>query len=289
VILHSSRLQVEIAELGADYKGTRFDRTGFITQVVLDDRHRFCGPESLVDGEGTGGIGLCNEFGIFYPIGYHDAQTGETFPKIGVGLLTRPADDHNFAATYEMKPFPVRIEQSESRIVYEMDSLPCRGYETRLRKTVQLRDNSLDIFYELKNTGSKAIHTHEYNHNFLTIDGHPPGPSYVLRLAKGIAFPSNELLPPLVFSDGDIRWKSAVPAPFLSGVSVSVKPKGPAWELIHEPSGVGVRERVDFPISHFSLWSAPHLVAPEAFITIDLSPGEVQTWTRQYDFFAIRD
>jgi hypothetical protein len=289
VILHSSRLAVEIADLGTTYQGTRFDWTGLITQVTLDGRHTFCQPESLVKGRGTGGIGLCNEFGVFYPVGYHDAEPGETFPKIGVGLLTRPTlDHHDFAINYEMKPFPVRVKQSDSRVVYEMDPLPCRGYETRLRKTVQLSESGIDIFYELKNVGTKAIHTHEYNHNFVSIDGSPSGPAYLLRLAKGIAFAPDEFSPLLTHSDGDVRWKSNVVENFLSPAPGAFKVTGPAWELIHEPSGVGLRETVDFPIAHFGLWCAPHLIAPEVFITIDLSPGELQTWTRHYDFFAPR-
>ncbi|MFD1908517.1 hypothetical protein ACFSQ7_37740 [Paenibacillus rhizoplanae] len=86
-ILSNGVLTVEIAEVGA-YGGTRFDWTGFITGVTLEQGgHTFCVPESLVPGQGTGGIGLCNEFGISRAIGYEDAAAGEWFPKFGIGLL----------------------------------------------------------------------------------------------------------------------------------------------------------------------------------------------------------
>src|SRR5688572_25534831 len=85
--LISDRLRVDIATPGSStYAGSRFDWTGLITQVTLDGRHTFCGQEAT-DGTGTGGIGLCNEFGIFEPVGYDDARVGDQFPKLGIGLL----------------------------------------------------------------------------------------------------------------------------------------------------------------------------------------------------------
>ena len=65
----SSRLAVEISEPGTLYRGARFDWTGFVTQVTLDQQHTFCAPEALPGGRGTGGMGLCNEFGIRQPLG----------------------------------------------------------------------------------------------------------------------------------------------------------------------------------------------------------------------------
>lgn len=83
--LKNDRLLVEIAELGEAYQGTRFDGTGIITGVKLDGQHQFCVPESLTPGTGTGGIGICSEFGIKEAIGYEDTRVGEQFPKLGVG------------------------------------------------------------------------------------------------------------------------------------------------------------------------------------------------------------
>ena len=285
MILCNSRLSVEIADLGTTYQGTRFDWTGFVVQVTLDHQHTFCVPESMIKGQGTGGMGLCGEFGISFPVGYHDAQPGETFPKLGVGLLTRPEnEDHDFAADYEMKSFPVRTQKSDDRIVYEMDPLPCRGYEARLRKTVQIRDNILEISCELENVGTRPLNTHEYNHNFIAINGQPAGPGYMLRLADGIALPPDDLSPLWTRSDGAVAWKSPVSAEFLCPVPGPFTATGPAWELIHEPTGVGVKETVDFPIAHLGLWCAPHVIAPEVFVTISVAPGECQSWKRSYEF-----
>src|SRR5690554_4456888 len=83
-IIRNEHLSVEIGEPG-NYNGSRFDWTGFIQQVTLaSGNHTFCTPESLIHGEGSGGAGLCNEFGIHMPVGYDDQLAiGDCFPKIG--------------------------------------------------------------------------------------------------------------------------------------------------------------------------------------------------------------
>ena len=286
MILNNDRLRVEIADLGTIYRGARFDWTGFITQVTLDGKHSFCTPESLVAGEGTGGIGLCNEFGIFRPIGYDDARPGEQFPKLGIGLLTKPDDKpHDFAAPYKIQPFPVRMKLEGGGVVYEVDPLPCRGYEAFLRKTIRLQDAALEISYELKNVGKWTIRTHEYNHNFIAIDGRPPGPRYRLRLPKHMA--PFSIQSPLCMEGGEVCWCAGVGTPFLTSAPGPYPPiDGPFWELIRQPDGVGLRETVSVPAEHFAIWCTPHLIGPEVFITINLKAGAKMTWTRRYEFFA---
>ena len=64
--LANHRLQVEIAEPGEVYHGSRFDWTGFITQVTLDGEHTYCVPESLVPGQGSDGCPFSHD-GSEYP------------------------------------------------------------------------------------------------------------------------------------------------------------------------------------------------------------------------------
>jgi len=78
--LENGRLNVEIARPGSVYNGSRFDWTAFITKIVLDNKYSFCAPESEIPGQGSGGFGLCNEFGINTPIGYDEAKPQEKFP-----------------------------------------------------------------------------------------------------------------------------------------------------------------------------------------------------------------
>ena len=140
MVLAGDRLCVEIAPPGSEYyNGSRFDWTGFVVQVTLDNTHTFCGPESR-DGSGTGGIGLCNEFGIFRPIGFDDARPGDQFPKLGVGLLTQPdGSPYRFYRDYAIEPFDIRvtsgcdtIERVPSRLIAKY-STPSRSSRRKVR------------------------------------------------------------------------------------------------------------------------------------------------------------
>lgn len=71
ISLSSDRLKVEIALPGQEPNTTnRFDRAGFITQVTLDGRYKFCTrePDNLAH-PCSGGIGLCSEYQTDAPPG----------------------------------------------------------------------------------------------------------------------------------------------------------------------------------------------------------------------------
>ncbi|RYZ80403.1 MAG: hypothetical protein EOO68_37430 [Moraxellaceae bacterium] len=61
---------------------------------------------------------------------------------------------------------------------------------------------------------------------------------------------------------------------------------GPLWRLCHEPTGVGVSETLDCPISSLTLWWAPHVLSPEVFVAIELAAGKIMQWSREYEFFT---
>jgi len=108
-VLENDRLKVDIAAPGEVYSGSRFDWTGFITQITLDHAVTFCVPERLEKGVGTGGVGLSNEFGIDQPLGYDEVKVGQQFPKIGVGLLTKASEsDYDFFTIMTLLPLCFR-------------------------------------------------------------------------------------------------------------------------------------------------------------------------------------
>lgn len=316
ITIRSNRLMVEIAAPGTVYHRTRFDWTGFITQVTLDGRHTFCVPEDYNPAAGTGGIGLCNEFGIEKTIGYDDAKPGQTFPKLGIGLLTRHDDQpYNFFRPYDIaQPFPIRIDAASQQARFVVDPLDCRGYATRLTKTVSVEENCLQIAYHLENVGSRPIATHEYCHNFVAIDQQPVGPAYQLRFPFQVTFEEihetyRGLLPPLLRSiipsfilkrlvkrslrmdvldinDQQVSWKFTPVRPFYCRPLGYSKTDQPQWELIYTPSGVGMREYDDFAPTRVTLWGTGHVVSAEIFNDINLSPGQSQSWLRRYEFFA---
>lgn len=289
--LSNGILTVDIADIG-EYKGTRFDWTGFITQVTLaEGNHTFCVPESLKPGEGTGGRGLCNEFGISRAIGYDEAPIGGWFPKPGVGLLQKDnAQLYRFEKDYSVIPFTKEIEVEKEAVKYRVEPMECNGYAMQLTKTISLQGNQLKIQYDLHNLGDKPFETEEYIHNFIGIDGLPTGKDFELRLpgALKVEEPESSFTEKLLeVSNNRLTWNGNPDRAFyckLGGWEASQADYN--WELIHKPSGTGVRESGDFPVARMALWGEQHVISPEVFVNISVLPRQSKSWSRIYRFFT---
>jgi hypothetical protein len=315
VIIKSSRLTVEIAQPGTIYTGTRFDWSGFITQVTLDGEHTFCMPESLQPGQGSGGIGLCNEFGNELAVGYDEVQPGESFPKLGIGLLKRPDEGkYSFFRPHEIvEKFPIQVDSGADQARFTVHPVECRGYATKLEKTLRVVENSLIIDYRLENTGSKPIFTHEYYHNFLGINRQPVGPAYRLHFPQPVrrepppadmyklAPPKLRWLPKsilkwviniymarmvqsMVLNGDEITWDETPKGFFFSRLAGFQPRQEAQWELIHKPSGLSVCEVDDFSPTRLVVWGTAHVVSAEVYTDLNIASGDVTHWSRQYLF-----
>jgi hypothetical protein len=314
--LESTRLTVEVAHPGTAYQRTRFDWTGFITQITLDGKHTFCAVEDPDPAKGSGGIGLCGEFGIEKAIGYADSQPGEAFPKLGIGLLKRPEEaNYRFFVPHDIvQLFPIEVSSTSNSARFQVEPLDCRGYAVGQTKTVSVEENWLTIAYELENRGNKPIHTHEYCHNFIAVDDQTVGPDYALHFPFAVSIRPNYesfrgYLPPLLrrITPGfvlkmmvqqmvsssvieprgnEIGWKAVPTGAFFCHPLGFFKTDQAQWELTHIPSGVRVREYDDFAPARVALWGTKHVVSPEVYIDIDLEPGQRQTWSRRYEFLG---
>ncbi len=246
-------------------------------------------PESLQPGAGSGGSGLCNEFGIDQPVGYEDARPGELFPKLGIGLLRRPdGKAYSFGRPYEVaRPFPLQLEAGPDQAVIHVEPLDCRGYAARLIKTIRVRENWLEIAYALENPGQKAILTHEYVHNFVGIDRQPIGPDYCLRFPSPLQLDTKASagLDALAIQGGEIAFRGPL-------ASLYLRPRGytrsdaPQWEMQLQSNRAGLREVDDFRPVRVVVWGTFHVLSPEIFVGLSLSPGASQVWTRRFEFFA---
>lgn len=322
IMLQSDRLTVEISQPGVAYHGTRFDWSGFITQVTLDGQHTFCVPEDYTPGKGTGGIGICNEFGIDQPVGYDDAKPGECFPKLGIGLLTRlDSPTYSFWNPHQIaQRFPIEMTASKQQATFTLQPIECRGYAARLTKRISVDVNRMTIQYELENTGEKPILTNEYTHNFIGINQQPIGAAYTLRFPQKIIF---EDITPMVrdqlprwirrflplfadstarkyiqkqlsilnVNDRELSWHHTPTTPFYCRLTnlqqLQEPPEGEfhtMWELHHSADGVFMCERVNFSPVRIALWGTTHVVSVEVFKEIQLQPGGKETWARQYEF-----
>lgn len=289
--LSNGIITVDVADIGA-YSGTRFDWTGFITQVTLEKgKHTFCVPESLKSGEGTGGIGICNEFGISRAIGFEEAPIGGWFPKLGVGLLQKQdSQEYNFFRSYPLTPFETEVVVKEDSLTYTIHPMEINGYAARLTKTISIKEDQLKIAYELHNTGELPIETDEYVHNFIGIDGLNIGEDFEFRLPGELIIeePESAYTRDLLVASGNtLHWNDEPDRPFyckLRGWDVA-DPQY-SWELVHKPSGTGMRESGDFPIAKMALWGERHVVSSEVFVNISLLPRQSKAWSRTYQFFT---
>jgi hypothetical protein len=283
--LTRDRLCVEIAEPGTLYRGTRFDWSAFITQVTLDGRHTFCVPEA-VDGTGTGGSGLCAEFGIFHPVGYDGCPVGGEFPKLGVGLLTRPdAGPYRFSRACPLQPFPITVEAAADQATFSVAPLPVRGYAARLVKRVSVREATLCIDCRLENVGTQPLRTREYVHNFLAPNGAVVGPETQVCLSFRPVLPPGAAAPcpPLRLQGTEVTWEREPAKAFYQPLAGFAESAAPAWWELRM-GGAVVRETTDVPWAGFTLWGTRRVVSGEVFVGIDLAPGAVKAWRRTYTF-----
>ncbi len=282
--LSTERLKVRVAKPGFVYKRTRFDWTAFVTDVILDGRHVFCSVESPNPMEGAGGIGICNEFGIHEPVGYEEAGVGGSFPKLGIGILTKDADaPYFFMKDYPLQPFPCAVNELPDGLSFEVAAVDCRGYAARLLKTLTISGNTLRIGYLLENTGAKRLQTTEYCHNFLQIDGRTIGRAYDLTFSHPLTFKRND--GSIWADDGHLTWPDGIPGFY--ALCGEVPSEGPiSWELWNTDSGAGLRETLDVPVCRIACWGMPHVVSPEMFKAINLAPGQSDVWSRTYAFLS---
>ena len=103
------------------YRGTRFDWSGIIDSVLVDG-HKFYGPlHAKHDPERHDSIsGPAEEFAMYNPMGFSEASNGESFVKIGVGLLRKGTEQqYRFDAQFEVLQYGERaITYGESWVEF---------------------------------------------------------------------------------------------------------------------------------------------------------------------------
>jgi hypothetical protein len=291
IILKNQQLQLDIQEPGTQYVWPRFDWTGQIRQVTYKDTYTFCSRETHNPWrQKKRGTGLSNEFGIEQPIGYDDAQPGDRFPKIGVGLLLKRAEKHyRFFKNYDNKPFHISVSQSEQTATFVCRDEEIRGYAAFYTKNIALDHNKFTIDYEMKNTGTRPVITTEYCHNFVAINNENIGPDYLLHFPFALQPSKFAVLvnhgTVCTFQGHNISWKSTPTKEFFIRQVNPAPLQGGSWALEHTRHKVGIRETCSFPVDLINLWGKKHVVSPEIFYNLSLAPGETAHWQRVYEVY----
>ena len=279
------------------YRGTRFDWSGVIYSLRTA-RHEYFGQwfprydPKLHDAI----MGPVEEFrSADGGLGYSQALPGQTFVRIGVGAVRKPAENEYLAfKTYEIVDpgkWTVKVGRDNIRFVHELNA--GNGYAYRYTKTVRLpglADPVMVIEHSLENRGSKPIETAQYNHNFFVIDGRSVGPPmrvqfpFALKAKRPFATNLAEV------EGGEIRYNEYIPP----GESIYGEFEGFGTaatdydiRVENRDSGAGVRIRGDRPIVRLVYWSIKTVLSPEAYIQLNVAPGKTEKWKYTYDFYEL--
>jgi hypothetical protein len=181
------------------YRATRFDWSGIVYSLQYNG-HGYYGPwfqktdpkvhdfvyrgPDIVASPCTAIAGPVDEFA---PFGWDEAKPGGSFVKIGVGALRRPGEGkYDNYRLYEIIDSGKRtIKRDRESIEFTQDLADASsGYAYIYPKTLRLMEGKPEMVMEhsLKNTGRRSIRTSVYNHNFLVLDGQPPGPGFVITV-----------------------------------------------------------------------------------------------------------
>lgn len=283
IILKNKDIKIEIAKPWTFYKGCRFDQCGFITQVEYKG-NTFCTKESLTEGEGTGGAGMCGEFGIRNAVGYFETSVGNQFPKIGAGLLKRDAKMYYHMTDYEIEPFETEVIAEEDNATFTCKGKACRGYDFIYTKIITAKEDGLEIECYLENTGERPIITDEYVHNFLAINCKPINSDYELFADVGDTVDEK-----LAFElkNGCLTWDKPIDVYYFFDAKNLPWNGNFEWKLINKAEKLGISETTNFPAYKFNVWGQEHVCAPEVFKQIVLKPGEHDSWKRTYKIFTL--
>ena len=293
------------------YRSTRFDWSGVIGSLVYKG-HEFYGPwfqrvdakvhdfeyvgADVVASPFSASVGPTEEFQTNgSALGFQEAKPGETFVKIGVGVLRRadatPYDKAKFYELVDPGKWTVKKNGDMVEFTHELTD-PATKYGYVYRKVVRLASGKpqMVIEHSLKNTGAKVIQSQVYNHNFLVLDKQAPGPDFTVTFPfqlKARRAPENGV--------GEIRGNQILYLKTLqdrdrmtTGVEGwSDSPKDFDIRVENKKVGVGFRVTANRPLASVALWSIRTNVSVEPFIGMTVEQGKEFTWNLTYEYYTV--
>ena len=270
---------------GHNYYGPWFHRVGPVNDFVYEGADVVVSPQSAT-------MGPAEEF---QPLGFDDAKPGETFVKIGIGVLKKPdAGRYDHYKAYEIvDPGKWTVKKNRDSVEFTQTvNDPVSHYGFTYRKVVRLVQGKpqMAIEHSVKNTGTKPIECTVYNHNFLVLDKQAPGPDTTVTVPFQM---TAQRAPTKGF--GEIRGNQIVYLKTLEDkdtMSTSVQgfsdnPKDFDFRVENSKVGAGYRVTSDRPLSSLSLWSIKTNVSVEPFIALKIESGAEFAWKLIYDYYTL--
>ena len=279
------------------YRGTRFDWAGVIPSLEFKGHNYFGVWFDKYDPKLHDAItGPVEEFYFKdSALGYAEAKPGETFVRLGVGVL-RKADDAKFDRfhTYDIVDggkWTVKRHKDFIEFHQKLTDKAAPGYGYDYQKTVRLISGKPEMAIEhvLKNTGKKTIETDVYNHNFFVIDGQQTGPD----LAVTFPFDPKSLrdMGELAELRGrEIAYKRIVGPTEHVMTEIAGYGEGTAdhsFKVENRKTGAGVRVSGDHPMTKLLFWCGWKVLSPENYVTMKIEPGQEFKWSVRYEFYTL--
>ena len=273
------------------YRGSRFDWAGVIPDLKYDG-HSYFGQwfDTYAPTIHDCIMGPVEDFS---PVGYNEAKKGETFLKIGIGMVSKPEEQkYTFANPYPIvNPGIWKVKKKAEQIEF-MHELNDSQYSYEYRKAVQLIKGKPEMVlsHTLKNTGKRTIETNVYDHNFFVMDKQTVGRDFVVKLPFHVTgeergksglgkLENNQIL-----YTKDLTKTEHLQYLSLQGYSNSAKDYDIRVE--NHKTGAAVRITSDQPFSKLAFWSAYATICPEPYMTIKVEPGKKISWKIFYEFYT---
>jgi hypothetical protein len=278
------------------YRATRFDWSGSVACLAYKG-HTYWGVwfpkyDPLINDAITGPVEEfrgADRLGIPF---YNAQKPGGEFVKVGVGVL-RKVDDK----PYELHTlYPIvdggkrTMHISKNAVTFQQDLKSQLGMAYAYTKTLKLDKDApvLEIEHTLKNTGSTTIDLMVYDHNFLMVDNETTGPHITVSfpfeakadqpLQYGAHIDGKQLVYDRNLKPGEIVQSN------ISGSSNTIADYD--FHIENSRTGAGVEQTSGSPLAALHLWSIYTTVCPEAYVHVNLAPGQTQHWTIRYRFYT---
>ena len=275
------------------YQGTRFDWSGNMPSLKYAG-HEYFGQWFTKYSPEIHDV-IMGPVEEFTALEYPETKPGESFMKIGVGVLNKPDNEpYAFARLYPVVNRGKWSMKTQADQVTFSHELTDKVYSYKYEKCVQLEKGKpeLVLTHTLRNTGTRAIETSVYDHNFFVIDNQPIGPGFsitvpfkIIGTGQGIGdlaeIKGNQILFLRNVNNGENVFCSP-----LEGFSASSKDYD--FRIENKTTGAGVRITCDQPLLKLNFWCCSTTLCPEPYIKIKVDPGKEFTWKIRYEFYTLK-
>lgn len=272
------------------YRATRFDWSGVIGSLKYKGHEYFDYWKSTHDPFIHEDLPGPVEGFIDPGLGYEEAGAGDSFIRIGVGVLEKgDEEEYGWTETYKILDHGNwKVDSGKDNITFTHEIQSDFGYAYKYIKKISLIDEGFVIYHKLENLGDKVIETDQFNHNFFVIDQTKSGPDFLVKFpfelsterdTKGmIELRGSEIHYLKPVEDGSSVFLE------LTGFSDSIEDHHAT--IINKKTGAGITLAVDQPIHRMAFWTCHTTLCPENFILIKVDPGASMEWNATYTLFV---